>query len=285
METQSLHQTHLMTHQYLIRWCTRALAQCLVKDREEWEDLLAWWVIWAWVEWMVWITVVIWVQWAKWVETWTTWVAWTWAQDRWGTAEWAVVVDPWDLWEVRRATFLASPTREAHLVPNLCRFRPERSTHLTNLWFLTPKTPTLLPSTRVVFVTRRSTTTTKRYYANRDAIFGFTGNLVQFLILNFQLKSFWFISSCRICTGLTEAAYHLLTAEVYAEWVCDKCYQSKSIPMVKFKPWKIKRNIVILPKCSIEFFVSPPHQTSENHSFLLLIVSYHRLKVLYYVVY
>lgn len=45
--------------------------------------------------------------------------------------------------------------------------------------------------------------------------------------------NFWFH---RICTGLTEAAYHLLTAEVYAEWVCDKCYQSKNIPMVKFKP-------------------------------------------------
>ena len=42
----------------------------------------------------------------------------------------------------------------------------------------------------------------------------------------------------RICTGLTEAAYHLLTAEVYAEWVCDKCLQSKNIPLVKFKPWK-----------------------------------------------
>lgn len=40
----------------------------------------------------------------------------------------------------------------------------------------------------------------------------------------------------RICTGLTEAAYHLLTAEVYAEWVCDKCLQSKNIPLVKFKP-------------------------------------------------
>lgn len=45
--------------------------------------------------------------------------------------------------------------------------------------------------------------------------------------------NFWFH---RICTGLTEAAYHLLTAEVYAEWVCDKCLQSKNIPLVKFKP-------------------------------------------------
>lgn len=45
--------------------------------------------------------------------------------------------------------------------------------------------------------------------------------------------NFWFH---RICTGLTEAAYHLLTAEVYAEWVCDKCLSSKNIPLVKFKP-------------------------------------------------
>lgn len=36
--------------------------------------------------------------------------------------------------------------------------------------------------------------------------------------------------------GLTEAAYQFLTAEVYAEWVCDKCLASKNIPLVKFKP-------------------------------------------------
>lgn len=41
---------------------------------------------------------------------------------------------------------------------------------------------------------------------------------------------------CRGCTGLSETAYQLLTAEVYAEWVCDKCLQSKNIPLVKFKP-------------------------------------------------
>jgi len=45
--------------------------------------------------------------------------------------------------------------------------------------------------------------------------------------------NFWFH---RICTGLTEAAFHLLTAEVYAEWVCDKCLHMKNIPLVKFKP-------------------------------------------------
>ncbi|CAG0880189.1 unnamed protein product [Darwinula stevensoni] len=45
--------------------------------------------------------------------------------------------------------------------------------------------------------------------------------------------NFWFH---RVCTGLTEPAFHLLTAEVYAEWVCDKCLHSKNIPLVKFKP-------------------------------------------------
>jgi hypothetical protein len=45
--------------------------------------------------------------------------------------------------------------------------------------------------------------------------------------------NFWFH---RICTGLTEAAYHFLTQEVYAEWVCDKCLNTKNIPLVKFKP-------------------------------------------------
>nr|XP_023018242.1 protein pygopus-like [Leptinotarsa decemlineata] len=45
--------------------------------------------------------------------------------------------------------------------------------------------------------------------------------------------NFWFH---RGCTGLTEAAFQLLTQEVYAEWVCDKCLQSKNIPLVKFKP-------------------------------------------------
>lgn len=40
----------------------------------------------------------------------------------------------------------------------------------------------------------------------------------------------------RACTGLTEYAYQLLTSEIYAEWVCDKCLNSKTIPLVKFKP-------------------------------------------------
>jgi hypothetical protein len=45
--------------------------------------------------------------------------------------------------------------------------------------------------------------------------------------------NFWFH---RGCTGISERAYLLLTQEVYAEWVCDKCLTSKSIPLVKFKP-------------------------------------------------
>ncbi|XP_008553271.1 protein pygopus [Microplitis demolitor] len=45
--------------------------------------------------------------------------------------------------------------------------------------------------------------------------------------------NFWFH---RGCSGLSEAAFQLLTQEVYAEWVCDKCLQSKNIPLVKFKP-------------------------------------------------
>ena len=44
--------------------------------------------------------------------------------------------------------------------------------------------------------------------------------------------NFWFH---RICTGLHPHAYTLLTSEVYAEWVCDKCLKSKPIPLVKFK--------------------------------------------------
>lgn len=40
----------------------------------------------------------------------------------------------------------------------------------------------------------------------------------------------------RVCTGLMEPAFQLLTAEVYAEWVCDKCLQTKNIPLVKYKP-------------------------------------------------
>lgn len=39
----------------------------------------------------------------------------------------------------------------------------------------------------------------------------------------------------RVCTGLTELAYDLLTAEENAEWVCDNCIATKTIPLVKLK--------------------------------------------------
>merc|ERR1712117_480953 len=45
--------------------------------------------------------------------------------------------------------------------------------------------------------------------------------------------NFWFH---RICTGLAEQAFHFLTQEIYAEWVCDKCFSQKDVPLVKFKP-------------------------------------------------
>ena len=44
--------------------------------------------------------------------------------------------------------------------------------------------------------------------------------------------NFWFH---RVCTGLHPQAYTLLTSEVYAEWVCDKCLNTKQIPLVKVK--------------------------------------------------
>jgi len=44
--------------------------------------------------------------------------------------------------------------------------------------------------------------------------------------------NFWFH---RVCTGLAEAAFHFLTQEIYAEWVCDNCFTSKDVPLVKFK--------------------------------------------------
>lgn len=45
--------------------------------------------------------------------------------------------------------------------------------------------------------------------------------------------NFWFH---RTCTGLTDLAYILLTKEVYAEWVCERCLSSRAIPLVKLKP-------------------------------------------------
>ncbi|XP_031563944.1 uncharacterized protein LOC116299424 [Actinia tenebrosa] len=37
----------------------------------------------------------------------------------------------------------------------------------------------------------------------------------------------------RLCTGLTAAAYGLLTSEGNAEWVCNRCIETKNIPLVK----------------------------------------------------
>ncbi|ESO07801.1 hypothetical protein HELRODRAFT_98481 [Helobdella robusta] len=44
--------------------------------------------------------------------------------------------------------------------------------------------------------------------------------------------NFWYH---RTCAGLTEMAYTHLTKEVFAEWVCDKCLATRSIPLVKLK--------------------------------------------------
>lgn len=43
---------------------------------------------------------------------------------------------------------------------------------------------------------------------------------------------FWYH---RKCAGMTDIAYHLLTKEDHAEWVCDKCIATKSVPLVKMK--------------------------------------------------
>ncbi|XP_038078338.1 protein pygopus-like [Patiria miniata] len=43
----------------------------------------------------------------------------------------------------------------------------------------------------------------------------------------------------RVCTGLTEAAYSLLTTEQLAEWACDRCIREKKIPLVKIKPQQV----------------------------------------------
>jgi hypothetical protein len=45
--------------------------------------------------------------------------------------------------------------------------------------------------------------------------------------------NFWFH---RTCAGLTEPAFHYLTMEIYAEWVCQYCLEAKDVPLVKFKP-------------------------------------------------
>lgn len=37
----------------------------------------------------------------------------------------------------------------------------------------------------------------------------------------------------RECTGMSKVAYDLLTAEDSAEWACDDCISTKTIPTVK----------------------------------------------------
>lgn len=39
----------------------------------------------------------------------------------------------------------------------------------------------------------------------------------------------------RTCTNLTDAAFEFLKKEVYAEWCCEACEQTKLIQPVKFK--------------------------------------------------
>jgi hypothetical protein len=45
--------------------------------------------------------------------------------------------------------------------------------------------------------------------------------------------NFWYH---RACTGLSDSAYAFLNEEIYAEWACDNCMASKSVPLVKCKP-------------------------------------------------
>eukprot|EP00794_Sanderia_malayensis_P009906 gene9906-10919_t len=42
--------------------------------------------------------------------------------------------------------------------------------------------------------------------------------------------SYWYH---RICTGMGNDAYALLTNEDHAEWVCDECIASKTVPLVR----------------------------------------------------
>lgn len=44
--------------------------------------------------------------------------------------------------------------------------------------------------------------------------------------------NFWFH---RICINMSPDAYHFIKTEVYAEWVCDNCIQTKRIAPIKFK--------------------------------------------------
>ena len=225
MVTLSLPPILSMILHHLIQWW---VGPCRVPDQGvSWAAHLAWarhqwWDTWTWGVWMEWI----WHLWAIW-QTWITWVPWRVLWVAW------VRVDPWVQW-VLPAQYLV-PTREA-LVLSQCPFLLAKYTLQINLWYSILKILTHPPSILAEFVIKKFTIMTKQYCANLDATSGFTGSKFistkLFAQLNDCLNSFH-----RICTGLTEAAYHLLTAEVYAEWVCDKCLQSKNIPLVKFKPW------------------------------------------------
>lgn len=115
---------------------------------------------------------------------------------------------------------------------NRCRCQQGKCTPLTSPWCSTPRTPTRPPFTLVACATRKYMTTTRPSCARAAATFGFTGKCATAACP----RPNWNFCVFRGCTGLTEAAFQLLTAEVYAEWVCDKCLQSKNIPLVKFKP-------------------------------------------------
>ena len=44
--------------------------------------------------------------------------------------------------------------------------------------------------------------------------------------------TFWYHRSC---TGMSKDAYAFMTNEDNAEWACDKCITTKSIPLVKLR--------------------------------------------------
>lgn len=75
------------------------------------------------------------------------------------------------------------------------------------------------------------------FWFHRYQSFGWYRYSIFLLKLYIYLCYFHCVNWCfRICTGLTEGAYHFLTQEVYAEWVCEKCVATKNVPLVKFKP-------------------------------------------------
>ena len=88
--------------------------------------------------------------------------------------------------------------------------------------------------------------------------------------------NFWFH---RICTGLTEAAYHLLTAEVYAEWVCDKCLATKNIPLVKFRAWFVIKCLSLPLVSFFKILIEMPFPASQQCNIVHSVLINHRLPV------